>query len=67
VRKEAKTPIQEWGWQYLVRQEASGRPLSPHLGIYKPQLTWVVSGAHRILGCIMAGSIFLNLKRLGQS
>ncbi|KAF7638943.1 hypothetical protein Mgra_00001466 [Meloidogyne graminicola] len=25
-----------------------GRPVSPHLSIYKPQLTWLISGGHRI-------------------
>uniref|UniRef100_A0AC35F770 Uncharacterized protein n=1 Tax=Panagrolaimus sp. PS1159 TaxID=55785 RepID=A0AC35F770_9BILA len=53
---EARNPVQKYGWEYLVRQEKSGRPLSPHLNIYKPQLTWMLSGLHRITGCIMAGS-----------
>jgi len=52
-----KTPVQNFGWQYLQRQQALGRPLSPHLNIYKPQLTWLISGGHRIAGCVMSGSI----------
>uniref|UniRef100_A0A914EAQ0 Succinate dehydrogenase cytochrome b560 subunit, mitochondrial n=1 Tax=Acrobeloides nanus TaxID=290746 RepID=A0A914EAQ0_9BILA len=60
IHGQAKTPIQEWGWKYLVRQEASGRPLSPHLSIYKPQITWFVSGAHRITGCVMAGVLLFG-------
>jgi len=51
----AKTPIQQWGWEYLLRQRALKRPISPHLSIYQPQLTWYVSGLHRITGCVMAG------------
>ncbi len=43
-------------WEYLKKQEQTGRPLSPHLSIYKPQLTWYASGFHRISGCVMAGS-----------
>ena len=30
--------------------ENSGRPLSPHLQIYRPQLTSVLSFAHRVTG-----------------
>uniref|UniRef100_A0A914UT73 Succinate dehydrogenase cytochrome b560 subunit, mitochondrial n=1 Tax=Plectus sambesii TaxID=2011161 RepID=A0A914UT73_9BILA len=56
----AHTPIQKWGGDYLERQKALKRPLSPHLGIYQPQLTWYVSGAHRILGCIMAGTLIIG-------
>ncbi|PIO70665.1 putative succinate dehydrogenase, cytochrome b556 subunit [Teladorsagia circumcincta] len=54
VRRDVKTPIQEWGWAYLQRQKALGRPIAPHLTVYKPQLTWMVSGAHRVTGCAMA-------------
>ena len=36
------------------------RPLSPHLQIYKPQLTSVLSILHRATGIVLAvGSIFL--------
>ena len=55
---DSKTAVQKFGWEYLQRQEKSGRPLSPHLNIYKPQLTWMLSGFHRISGCVMAGSMY---------
>jgi succinate dehydrogenase cytochrome b subunit len=36
------------------------RPLSPHLQIYRPQLTSVLSITHRVTGLILSvGSIFL--------
>lgn len=54
-QQSAKTPIQEWGWEYLLRQRALKRPISPHLAVYKPQVPWMVSGFHRITGCVMAG------------
>jgi succinate dehydrogenase cytochrome b subunit len=39
---------------------APGRPLSPHLSIYKPQLTSVLSITHRITGAGLAfGTVFL--------
>lgn len=31
------------------------RPTSPHLDIYQPQLTWVMSGLHRATGCAAVG------------
>lgn len=42
--------------------KSSNRPLSPHLSIYQPQLTWVLSIAFRVTGCgltvpIYAGAI----------
>ena len=40
--EEIKTPIQQIGWEYLMKQKSLGRPISPHLTIYKPQLTWMV-------------------------
>ena len=33
----------------------SKRPLSPHLQVYKPQLTSVLSISHRIAGAILSG------------
>ncbi|CAD6190332.1 unnamed protein product [Caenorhabditis auriculariae] len=57
---EAKTPIQKFGWEYLLKQRERARPISPHLSIYQPQLTWMVSGAHRITGCIMAGTLIFG-------
>ncbi|KAK5971963.1 hypothetical protein GCK32_003119 [Trichostrongylus colubriformis] len=60
VRRDVKTPIQEWGWTYLQRQKALGRPIAPHLTVYKPQLTWMVSGFHRVTGCAMAGVLLFG-------
>ena len=37
----------------------SNRPLSPHLSIYKPQITTVISIFHRITGVAVTGGIFL--------
>ncbi len=35
------------------------RPLSPHLGIYKPQITMVTSITHRITGVALGGGTLL--------
>jgi len=37
----------------------SSRPLSPHLGIYKPQITSVLSAFHRISGIATFGALIL--------
>jgi succinate dehydrogenase / fumarate reductase, cytochrome b subunit len=36
-----------------------GRPLSPHLSIYRPMLTMMMSIAHRITGVVLYGGTFL--------
>ncbi|KAK9474739.1 uncharacterized protein V1510DRAFT_447023 [Dipodascopsis tothii] len=41
----------------LVKQR-SLRPTSPHLTIYRPQMTWYLSGLHRITGVALAGGFY---------
>ena len=60
ARSFEKTPIQKWGWDYLVKQEGLKRPLSPHLTVYKPQLTMMVSGMARISGVVMGGVLLVG-------
>ena len=36
---------------------ADDRPLSPHLQVYRPQLTSVLSISHRLAGVVLAGSL----------
>ncbi|EGV60792.1 hypothetical protein PSN45_001416 [Yamadazyma tenuis] len=40
--------------QAILVQQRKNRPGSPHLEIYQPQLTWVLSSFHRITGVLMA-------------
>jgi succinate dehydrogenase (ubiquinone) cytochrome b560 subunit len=35
-----------------------GRPMSPHLTIYQPQLTWYMSALHRITGAGIATGFY---------
>ncbi|CAK7893419.1 succinate dehydrogenase [ubiquinone] cytochrome b subunit, mitochondrial [[Candida] anglica] len=42
----------------ILLAQRKNRPVSPHLTIYKPQLTAVLSGLHRITGVAMAGSFY---------
>lgn len=50
----------EEAYNVLVAQRKN-RPLSPDLTIYKPQLTWVLSGLHRITGVALGGALYLYL------
>lgn len=39
--------------------KSADRPLSPHLGVYRPQLTSVLSITHRITGVVLSASLLL--------
>lgn len=36
----------------------SHRPMSPHMTIYQPQLTWLMSIGHRVTGAGLAGVVY---------
>jgi len=42
----------------LLIAQRRNRPVSPHLTIYQPQLTWYLSGVHRVTGVAMAGAFY---------
>ncbi len=44
-------------YQILVSQRRH-RPTSPHLTIYRPQITWYASITHRITGSILSGGVY---------
>ncbi|KAJ5831887.1 cytochrome b560 subunit of succinate dehydrogenase [Penicillium riverlandense] len=44
--------------QILAKQRLN-RPVSPHLSIYKPQITWIGSSLHRITGIALSGPLYL--------
>ncbi|KAI5963306.1 SDH3 [Candida pseudojiufengensis] len=44
--------------QEVLVAQRKNRPVSPHLDIYQPQLTWVMSSFHRITGIILAGAFY---------
>lgn len=47
---------------------AAKRPLSPHLSVYKPMLTMMMSIAHRVTGvALYAGAALLGLSLLGAA
>ncbi|KAF2725116.1 mitochondrial succinate dehydrogenase subunit C [Polychaeton citri CBS 116435] len=43
----------------VLAQQRLKRPVSPHLSIYRPQVTWYLSGLNRITGCILSGTFYI--------
>ncbi|KAI9374486.1 hypothetical protein BJX61DRAFT_294590 [Aspergillus egyptiacus] len=43
----------------ILAEQRLRRPVSPHLTIYRPQITWYGSAAHRITGIILSGPLYL--------
>jgi len=48
---------QDQAYSILVAQRKL-RPVSPHLSIYQPQLTWYGSAVNRITGAALSGGIY---------
>ncbi|KAJ2815067.1 hypothetical protein GGI24_006173, partial [Coemansia furcata] len=52
--------------QSVVAERArKNRPVSPHLGIYKPQMSWVLSGLHRNTGVAVGGAAYMYAAMFG--
>ncbi|KAJ2557208.1 hypothetical protein EV175_001485 [Coemansia sp. RSA 1933] len=49
----------------VAERARKNRPISPNLGIYKPQMTMVLSALHRNTGVLVAGSAFLYTAAFG--
>jgi succinate dehydrogenase (ubiquinone) cytochrome b560 subunit len=43
----------------ILAQQRLKRPVSPHLTIYRPQITWYASSLHRITGSIGSGALYV--------
>ncbi|KAK5201427.1 succinate dehydrogenase cytochrome b subunit [Cryomyces antarcticus] len=43
----------------MLAQQRTHRPVSPHLGIYRPQVTWYLSALNRITGSILSGGFYV--------
>ncbi|AMD21783.1 HFL073Wp [Eremothecium sinecaudum] len=53
--------------QEILIAQRKNRPVSPHLTIYQPQLTWYLSSVHRISGVILAGGFYAATIAFGAS
>ncbi|PMD37566.1 cytochrome b560 subunit of succinate dehydrogenase [Hyaloscypha variabilis F] len=45
-------------YEILVAQRKN-RPTSPHLTIYKPQMTWIPSALNRVTGSVLSGGFYV--------
>lgn len=42
----------------ILKAQRAARPTSPHLSVYRPQITWYGSGAHRITGVGLSAGMY---------
>ncbi|KAF8425544.1 succinate dehydrogenase cytochrome b subunit family protein [Tirmania nivea] len=45
--------------QAILKEQRLKRPVSPHLSIYQPQLTWYLSSLNRLTGVALSGGTYL--------
>ncbi|KAL5335796.1 hypothetical protein BJX70DRAFT_401223 [Aspergillus crustosus] len=43
----------------ILAEQRLRRPVAPHLTIYRPQITWYLSGLNRITGITLSGPLYL--------
>nr|POE87340.1 succinate dehydrogenase cytochrome b subunit, mitochondrial [Quercus suber] len=55
----AQTLSQEQATTQILAAQRRNRPVAPHLSVYKPQVTWVLSSLNRITGVALSGSFYL--------
>ncbi|KAJ2034099.1 hypothetical protein H4S03_005208 [Coemansia sp. S3946] len=67
IRAFVATPMRQTEEpQSVVAERArKNRPVSPHLGIYQPQMSWVLSGLHRNTGVMIGGAAYLYAAMFG--
>lgn len=62
-----RTLITEKNEHDLLISQRGKRPISPHLTIYQPQITWYMSSVHRITCCLIGFSFYILIMLLGIS
>ena len=58
-RLAATTAIPENEANAILVAQRRNRPISPHLAIYRPQITWYASGLTRLTGLTLSGTFYL--------
>merc|ERR1711939_1251547 len=56
VATQKMTPTDSYD---ILVQQRKKRPTSPNLGIYKPQITWILSSLNRVTGLTVAVPFYL--------
>ena len=58
-RPAATETISQSAGTSILAAQRRNRPVSPHLTIYKPQVTWIPSALNRITGVQLSGTMYL--------
>ena len=59
VRSVASTTLSQSSADEILVQQRLRRPVAPHLTIYQPQITWILSGLNRITGVSVSGGLYV--------
>jgi len=43
----------------ILKKQRLSRPVAPHLTIYQPQVTWILSGLNRLTGVTLSGALYV--------
>ncbi len=58
TRPAATTTVRSADAHDILVKQRLNRPVSPHLSIYKPQITWYGSALNRITGSVLSGGFY---------
>ncbi|KAF2746151.1 mitochondrial succinate dehydrogenase cytochrome b560 subunit C [Sporormia fimetaria CBS 119925] len=58
-RFAATQHVEQSEGQEILRKQRLQRPVSPHLSIYQPQITWYASAFNRVTGVMLSGGLYL--------
>ncbi|KAL8829425.1 MAG: hypothetical protein Q9191_002016 [Dirinaria sp. TL-2023a] len=58
-RPSATQTIKDSTAYSILEQQRRNRPVSPHLTIYKPQVSWYLSALNRITGSVLSGGFYV--------
>ncbi|KAI9672599.1 MAG: hypothetical protein M1831_000034 [Alyxoria varia] len=53
------TPAEPSESMQILKNQRLHRPVSPHLTIYQPQITWVLSAMNRVTGLALSGPLYI--------
>jgi succinate dehydrogenase (ubiquinone) cytochrome b560 subunit len=59
AHRQATSTVNDAALDSPLAKQRRNRPVSPHLGIYQPQITWIPSMLNRLTGIAMSGPFYL--------
>ncbi|KAL1957033.1 hypothetical protein VTO42DRAFT_6410 [Malbranchea cinnamomea] len=59
IRPAATSTSESTDPKLILAKQRLNRPVSPHLSIYRPQITWIGSSLNRITGVALAGGLYI--------